>query len=981
MDLVCFGQQNWDYCWTGKQQLLTRLAPRGWRILYVNPDAPGERLPPLESAHALAGTHPSSSEKQPWGDLWVHTPRTLCLGWRWSRSLDRRQLDAALRHLGFTRPLVLALQPLPPERIAALAPLGVVYYAVDEFTGFGGMSEDERVDVRALEVALAARADLCLGISSRLVERLRQINPATFLQEGGADVDHFAPARLERFSTHPALADVKGPVLGFIGQVDDRLDQALLQAIARARPQWTIVLAGRRKPGVDFSRLEACANIRMIGYQPYDELPRVARHVDVWLVPYVRNDLTQSCNPLKVFEYLATGKPCVSVPLDGLGACRDAVVLAADAESFVAAIAAALATPARGRRQRLAAARTNDWDIRVDALEGHLRRAAATTAAARGVPLAADRQISAAQARRRLAGSPAINEYGQPLDYPRLWWVDTVGRSAARLAGMAFRLGRVLTGGPTGVRRVLLVRHSRLGDLVAITPTLAALRRAFPTARIDLGIDKDASTAALALSTGLVDEVRTLNFVWEGTWRQRLAGFLRLLFAGYDVTVCGSKWFFLPEALLAGSPRFAGILDGHPMQAVTGMVLPRDYGRHEADNNLDLIEALTRCGMDDLRQPHLPVDQTLVARRDAELAALLPPPERPFLMVHPGANRSSRRWPEELLAVAVARVLERHRDVAVVFTGIDDEQALVARVESLLPSALTQRVYNLVGQTDAFGLLALLDRAQVLLCNDTGIMHMARARGTPLVATLGPENDRLWGPYPQGPAPATTLRVEVPCAPCARLSCDALFCLRSIDPERVAAEVSALLIADRRPAQGSPVVRHLRRAGWSDLVRAGHSLPLVSVVHVLEPGQAGAVADVVAAVERQLYPAVEIVVVDRAGAGWDDERDEKARSALPVHVVSAANATGVWPAAVAAAKGTLLLRHRPDTRWWPGKLAAGVAAAMRVPSAQAFTDDTPLPRIDAALLDIAMLRRAAVAVHLGTAGSLGAPLAGRHAAE
>src|SRR5690606_18837310 len=127
------------------------------------------------------------------------------------------------------------------------------------------------------------------------------------------------------------------------------------------------------------------------------------------------------CNPLKVFEYLATGKPCVSMPLEGLGSCRDDVALATDAKGFVTAIAAALAAPGQGRQQRLATARANDWHTRLDAFEAHLRRAAASAAARGGVPVAAGRLIPAAQARRRLAAGPAVNEYGELLVSPWPW--------------------------------------------------------------------------------------------------------------------------------------------------------------------------------------------------------------------------------------------------------------------------------------------------------------------------------------------------------------------------------------------------------------------------------------------------------------------------------------------------------------------------------------------------------------------------------
>jgi glycosyltransferase involved in cell wall biosynthesis len=141
-------------------------------------------------------------------------------------------------------------------------------------------------------------------------------------------------------------------------------------------------VAGRVKAGVDVSALRDCERVHFLGHLPYASLPRLLRDVDVCLVPFRRNALTDSSSPLKVYEYLAAGKPVVSASLDGLLDCAKVVRLAEKPDEFAAAAADCLADPEAGRAERLAVAAANSWEHRCDALEKHLA-AALDTARAR----------------------------------------------------------------------------------------------------------------------------------------------------------------------------------------------------------------------------------------------------------------------------------------------------------------------------------------------------------------------------------------------------------------------------------------------------------------------------------------------------------------------------------------------------------------------------------------------------------------------
>jgi glycosyltransferase involved in cell wall biosynthesis len=376
MDVVCFGQQNWDHCWTGKQHLMTRLAARGHRVLYVDPDIEA----PLRTADPGRAHPPDGGGlREVASRLFVFTHRySPLLRWRVSLWRHARLVRAWVHRLGFHEPIGLTLLPRAREWIDLVQPAARVHYAIDEMTAYGGIAEADKPRIRALEETLVRRSQVSLAISPRLLQRLRRIQPRTYLLPSAADVEHFRPGRLPRPAGDPALAALRpAPIVGLVGQIDERIDQALLTEIARARPDWSIVLVGRVKPGVDLSALERCSNAHWIGYRPFAELPRILAEMDVCIVPYRPGPLTHSCSPLKVYEYLAAGRPVVSTPLEGLLQCSEVIETAYDPSGFLAAIERALADPEHGRERRLAVAAANSWTHRVVELERRLEEALA----------------------------------------------------------------------------------------------------------------------------------------------------------------------------------------------------------------------------------------------------------------------------------------------------------------------------------------------------------------------------------------------------------------------------------------------------------------------------------------------------------------------------------------------------------------------------------------------------------------------------
>jgi glycosyltransferase involved in cell wall biosynthesis len=373
-DIVCVGFADWDTeLWTNQHHLMSRLA-RENRVLFV--ESLGLRRPQLagrDLARIWRRLRRGLGPPREADGLHVLSPLVLPLhGSRLARALNARLLPAlvrrAARRLGLQRPILWAYVPQAESLIETLAPSLVVYHCVDD------ISAQERIDTasfRAAEARFAARADLVLASAPALARRLRTISDNVLDAPNVADTELFSQA-LMRDPAHPpdrAMAALPAPRIVFTGAiVAIKLDTALLVALARLRPSWSFALVGPIGPGdprTDVSALAGEPNIHLLGRRRYAQLPDVLRAADVGLIPYARNDLTESIFPMKVYEYLAAGLPVIATPLPALAGVAG-VRSASDAADMVALIEQALAqdSPAcRAERSRAAAA--NSWERRL----------------------------------------------------------------------------------------------------------------------------------------------------------------------------------------------------------------------------------------------------------------------------------------------------------------------------------------------------------------------------------------------------------------------------------------------------------------------------------------------------------------------------------------------------------------------------------------------------------------------------------------
>ncbi len=370
-DIVCVGFADWDTdLQTNQHHLMRRLARKN-TVLFV--ESLGLRRPQLAGrdlkriAKRLRNGLRGAREQDG-----VHVISPLVLPFHGNpvaRKLNKWLLPLlvrrAARKLDMRRPILWAYVPQAEVLLDALAPELVVYHCVDDIAAQPGI---DAAGFRASETRFAKRADLVLASAQALAERLRTISGRVLYAPNVADTELFATA-LHDGPLDPGMAELPTPRIVFTGAVvSTKLDMKLLVELARARPDWSFALVGPVGPGdprADVSTLAAEPNIHLLGRRPYEQLPSVLRAADAGVIPYARNELTNSIFPMKVYEYLAAGLPVVATPLPSL-ANVDEVASAADAAGIARLLEDELERDSQQRRlERSRGAAAHSWDMRL----------------------------------------------------------------------------------------------------------------------------------------------------------------------------------------------------------------------------------------------------------------------------------------------------------------------------------------------------------------------------------------------------------------------------------------------------------------------------------------------------------------------------------------------------------------------------------------------------------------------------------------
>jgi lipopolysaccharide heptosyltransferase II len=348
-------------------------------------------------------------------------------------------------------------------------------------------------------------------------------------------------------------------------------------------------------------------------------------------------------------------------------------------------------------------------------------------------------------------------------------------------------------------KNILCVRLDSLGDVLMTTPAIRAVKESIPNCHITLLTSPSAARVAPMITE--LDDVITYDAPWMKATNSRknsqpdlklIERLRRLNFDGAIIFTVFSQ-NPLPAALicfLSDIPLRLAHSRENPYQLLTHWVKeiePETTIRHEVRRQLDLVKSIGfHTKNDSLLMRVAGKDQLMVLHKLREAGVN---PEKPWVVIHPGATAPSRRYPPESFA-EVARILSTQANIQVVFTGDQSECQLIESIQSMGGHS-----YSLAGKLTLSELAALLQKAPLLLSNNTGPVHIASAVGTPVVVLYALTNPQ----HTPWKVPNRVLNHDVPCKYCYKSICPELHhnCLRQVKPTFVVQAIQELLHENR----------------------------------------------------------------------------------------------------------------------------------------------------------------------------------------
>jgi UDP-galactopyranose mutase len=327
--LICFSHLRWDFVLQRPQHLMNRFG-KSRQVYFVEEYIPTEHHSAYLEYHPFDGTQIVAVRPRLPRD-WDEPRRNAALA---------QLLDMMVRLNHIVRPVLWFYSPSMFAFSRHLKASAVVYDCMDELANFRFAPPG----LKDLEAELMQRADLVLTGGASLYAARRDQHDNIHAFPSGVDIAHFATVR-SGIAPAADVAALPGKKLGFYGVIDERIDLNLLAEVARARPDWSLVMVGPLVK-IGHADLPSVPNLHFIGQRHYDELPAYLAGWDVALMPFAINEATRFISPTKTPEYLAAGLPVVSTPITDVVAVYaglSAVQIAETAAEFIVACEAALA--------------------------------------------------------------------------------------------------------------------------------------------------------------------------------------------------------------------------------------------------------------------------------------------------------------------------------------------------------------------------------------------------------------------------------------------------------------------------------------------------------------------------------------------------------------------------------------------------------------------------------------------------------------
>jgi len=317
--IVCFSVNDWDDIPSSKFHIMKHLG-KSRTVLYI--DTIGLRNPTLSSRDAkravsklkksLRGLRHVETNIYVWSPIAIPYHNITLATWFNSWCIAT-QVKRYVSKLKMTDPVVWSYLPNAIGIIEKLGFSPVIYHCIDDYADFTGVP---KMAFEQMERRMLQTADLTVVSAKKLLERRRPYARKIAYIPHGVNLKDFCESLKDKRHLED-LENVRRPIAGLVGRIADWVDLSLIVRCAKELRHWSFVLVG--PSNVDLRPYSSIPNLYFLGKKDYKDIPHYIQSFDVCLMPYRNIPRIATANPLKMYEYLALGKPIVTVSVDEIG--------------------------------------------------------------------------------------------------------------------------------------------------------------------------------------------------------------------------------------------------------------------------------------------------------------------------------------------------------------------------------------------------------------------------------------------------------------------------------------------------------------------------------------------------------------------------------------------------------------------------------------------------------------------------------------
>jgi glycosyltransferase involved in cell wall biosynthesis len=351
-DLISFSNKAWcDQPWKTRNQISSRLTP-WFRILFVEEPFYIRQVLSILGRKILSNSgmeiiRPNLIRYRP--------PKYLPYNYRFKRIehifqyLRIAHLQSVCRKIRIKKPVLMLWDPEFYYKLGHFDESLRCYFTDDQYSLFSGT---DAVSAARTEEVLLKQVDMVFCTSEPLCEDKKRFNSNVHLIPNGVDYERFAAAASSQYSVPVDLQQIQRPILGFTGNVDDRLDCELLLSVANDNPTWSVVLIGPNniytpQYRAQFNKLLACKNVKWLGLRAMELIPAYLQGMDACAIVNRINEFARFLYPIKLHEYLAAGKPIISTGIPSVMPFEGVIHIANSPEEWKKSLRQTLAETGR----------------------------------------------------------------------------------------------------------------------------------------------------------------------------------------------------------------------------------------------------------------------------------------------------------------------------------------------------------------------------------------------------------------------------------------------------------------------------------------------------------------------------------------------------------------------------------------------------------------------------------------------------------